>query len=127
MNSDVTELLAPFHDTCIQLFTIVGHTAEESEQNYQQLMNTTTQLTIAELIAGLPEDKKNPLLEKLPQTKTIEEAFPLLTTHFTPEQVNQAFTLAFTEMMQLYFAQISATLSPEQHQKIGQLLQSAME
>lgn len=127
MNSDVTELLAQFHDICIRLFTIVGHDAEESEQNYQQLMNTTTQLTVTELIASLPEDKKSQLLQKLPQTATVEEAFPLLSNEFSPEQFQQVFTQAFTEMMDLYFTQISPSLSPKQHQKISQLLQSAME
>lgn len=122
MDTSIENILTKFHDTCIQLFNIVGHDDAEAEANYTQLMATSTQLAISQLITTLPKDQQDTLLAQLQSSKTVEEAFPLVTDHFTPQQFSDALTTSFTQIMQLYFSQISDSLTPEQHKEISTLL-----
>ncbi len=122
MDQNTTDFLPELHQLCLDLFAIVGHTPEESEEQYLILMGKTSQLAIAQLIATLEEPVRNELLKQLQASKTVEKALPLVTKHFPPEQFQQAMVEKFSQLMTLYFGEINEELSEEQKEKIVQLL-----
>jgi hypothetical protein len=117
------ELVSSAKQFLVGVFQIVGHTKEESEENFQLIIEKTTQLTVSNLLNSLEIAQKEEVLGALQQKKTPQEGIDLLFSVFSKEEFAQVFQYSFGMILELYFIQINSTLSEDQHGQIRKLIQ----
>jgi hypothetical protein len=101
-------------------------TAVDFGENKDSFISTfldNVQLQVAvDLLSSLPMEKQLSLKDEFAQATTPEKFGQLLKKHFSEEQIQQAFGLAFRNHLTEWYTIIQPQLSPEQHQKLQQVL-----
>ena len=116
------ELVSSAKQFLVGVFQIVGHTKEESEANFNLIIDKTAQLTVSNFLNSMEEPQRGEVLAALDQKKTAQEGIDLLLTVFSKEEFSEVFQYSFGMILELYFIQINPTLSAEQHAQIQKLI-----
>ncbi len=121
---DHSEVLQPIIDFLDQLLEIVGHESQEREQAAALILSMISELAIATLVAALAETDRPAFLDKLKKVAAPTEIWKLITAEFSPDEVQSALTFASQDTLSFYLQQVTPHLSPDQLQKLDQLMQS---
>lgn len=116
-------LLGVIETTLQRILVVVGHSSEEAGAISQALLMRIMQVTLTYLVAQKEEYKE--VIEKLKDETDTTVIMQTMLTHVSLEQFKNALRIATTDIMSLYFQEMSTELSSEQKDRIAAVVEES--